>query len=274
MPFAEVTGPTSQEGARLHYLEAGSGDQVLVLLHAFPLHAGMWERQLEELSDGWRVVAPDLPGFGQSDPLPEPDQASLEAMADAVAGLLSHLEVPAAVIGGLSMGGYAAFVLARHHRRLVRGLVLADTRAAADTQEVKERRTNQQAQVREQGTEELVEGQLQALLTEETHAERPEIVEHARRLMSDASPAAVVAALEAMKRRSDATGDLAGLDVPTLVVVGEQDGSSPVDVAEEMAQRLPHARLAVIPGAGHLSNLEQPEVFNAELKAFLGELGS
>ncbi len=266
VPFTEV------DGARINYLDAGTGEPALVLLHAFPLHAAMWEHQLETLAAGWRVIAPDFPGFGQSDPLPDPEQASLEVMADAVAGLLSELGVSAAVFGGLSMGGYAAFVLARHHRSLVRALVLADTRAGADTAEVKERRTSQQAQVRERGTEELVEALLGSLLTEQTHSTRPDVVELARRLMSDASPEAVVAALEAMKRRSDATAELDGLDVPTLVIVGEQDATAPVDVAEEMAQRLPKARLAVIPGAGHLSSLEQPEAFNAELQRFLQEL--
>lgn len=267
MPFADLP-------PRLHYLEAGSGDRALVLLHAFPLHAAMWERQLADLSDGWRVIAPDLPGFGQSDPLPDPNEPSLEALADAVAGLLDHLGLSQVVLGGLSMGGYTAFVFARHHRPRLRALVLADTRAGADSSEVRERRTKQQGEVRERGTAELVETLLGNLLTEETHAQRHEIVEHARRLMLDASPGAVIAALEAMKRRSDASEDLAGLDVPTLILVGDKDASAPVDVAEEMAQHLPNARLAIIPDAGHLSNLEQPKAFNAELKAFLNELDS
>ncbi len=266
MPFADLP-------PRLHFLEAGSGDQALVLLHAFPLHAAMWEHQLAELpSDGWRIIAPDLPGFGQSDPLPDPDQPSLDAMADAVAGLLDHVGLSQVVLGGLSMGGYIAFVFARRHRSRVRALVLADTRAGADTDEVKERRTKQQAQVREQGTKELVETLLGNLLTEETRTSRPEIVDGTRRLMLDISPDAVVAGLEAMKRRTDATEELAGLDLPALVLVGDQDATAPVEVAGEMASKLPRARLAIIPGAGHLSNLEQPERFTAELKAFLDEL--
>ena len=172
------------------------------------------------------------------------------------------------------MGGYTTFVFARHHRPLVRALVLSDTRAGADTAEVKERRTAQQGQVREKGTAELVETLLGTLLTEETHTDRPEIVEHARGLMLDTAPETVIAGLEAMKRRSDATEELAGLDVPTLVMVGDQDATVPVDVAEDMAKQLPNARLAVIPDAGHLSNLEQPQAFNAELKAFLDELST
>lgn len=267
MPFASVGG------ARLHYLDAGSGDPALVLLHAFPLHAAMWERQIEDLSSRWRVIAPNLPGFGQSDPVPDPDTASLEAMADAVAELLGQLELSGAVVGGLSMGGYAAFALARRHRPLLRGLVLADTRAGADTPEVRERRTNQQAQVREHGTAELIEAQLGNLLSEQTRQSRPDVVDHARRLMADVSPEAVVAALEAMKGRPDASEELGGLDLPALVIVGEEDATTPVDVAEDMCRRLPDARLAVIPAAGHLSSLEQPEPFTAKLRTFLEELG-
>ena len=262
------------EAAGLHYLEAGSGDQVLVLLHAFPLHAAMWERQLQNLSDGWRVVAPDLPGFGESEPRPDPESATLEPMADAVADLLDRLGVTGVVLGGLSMGGYTAFVFARRHRTRVRALILSDTRAAADTDEVKERRTSQQAQVREQGTADLIETLLGTLLTEETRSTRPQIVEQARSLMRHAHPDAIVAGLEAMKRRSDATDDLAGLDVPALVLVGDQDASVSVEEARAMVHQLPQARLAVIPGAGHLSNLEQPEAFNAEVKGFLDQLAS
>ena len=229
---------------------------------------------MSDLSGEWRVIAPDLPGFGQSEPPADAGEPSLDALADSVAGLLEHLGISRVVLGGLSMGGYTAFVFARRHRPLVRALVLADTRAGADTDEVKERRTSQQAQVRERGTAELVETMLGTLLTEETHAERPDIVEQARRIMLEVSPDAVVAGLEAMKRRADASEELAGLDVPVLVVVGEQDASAPVEVAEEMVEQLPNGRLAVIPAAAHLSNLEQPEAFTAEVKAFLDGLSA
>ena len=265
MPFATVNG------ARLHYLDAGSGDPSVVLLHAFPLHAAMWAEQITALSPRWRVIAPDFPGFGRSDPVGDPSTASLEVLADSVAGLLRHLELSGVVLCGLSMGGYTAFVVARRHRPLLRALVLADTRAGADTPEVRERRTSQQAQVREKGTAELIEALLNTLLAEQTRQRRPDVVERTRRLMQDATPEAFVGALEAMKRRSDATGELASIDVPTLVLVGDQDATAPVEVAEEMTRRLPRARLAVIPGAGHLSNLESP-AFTTELEAFLDEL--
>lgn len=266
MPIATV------DGRRLHYQEAGTGDRAVVLLHAFPLHAAMWDDQLVALSDRWRVIAPDLPGFGDSEPLPDPDTASLDSMADAVAGLISHLGLSRAVIGGLSMGGYLAFVLARRHRSLVEALVLADTRAAADTDEVKERRSSQQQQARAEGTAELIDTMLGTLLAETTRTGQPDTIDRVRRLMERASPQAFVAALQAMKDRADASDELAGLNVPTLVLVGDQDATAPVEVAEEMCAELPDCRLAVIESAGHLSNLENPEAFTAELRSFLESL--
>lgn len=266
MPFATISG------TRLHYLDAGSGDPPVVLLHAFPVNAAMWDEQIAALAPRWRVVAPDLPGFGDTDPPSEDDAASMEAWADLVAGLVRSLGLGPVVVVGLSMGGYVAFALLRRHPDLVAGLVLADTRAGADTPEVIERRTSQQRQVREGEAADVVEAMLGTLLSDDTRAERPEVVERARALMATTPPEGIVAALEAMKNRPDATGELGGIDVPVLVLVGEHDGPSPPSVAEEMAEALPNARLEVIPTAGHLSNLEAPEAFNQALESFLTRL--
>lgn len=262
---------TLEEGTRLHYVDAGSGGPPVVLLHAFPLHSAMWEPQVAALSDRFRVVAPDLPGFGASDGPGDPAAYSMERYAGAVAALLDRLEIGRAIVGGLSMGGYVALSFLRRHRSRLAGLVLADTRADVDTAEIRERRTRQQRLVAEEGTAALVDTMLEALLSEDTRKERPEVVETARRLM-DNPPDGVIGALDAMKRRSDASAHLAGIDVPTLVVVGEHDGPSPPSVAEEVHAQIPRSRLVVIPGAGHLSNLEAPEAFNRALLGFLDDL--
>lgn len=254
----------------LDYMETGSRSApAVVLLHAFPLHAAMWQPQLDALSDGWRVIAPNLPGFGGSAPLPEP---SIEAMAGCVAELLLELGVTSAAVCGLSMGGYVALAMLRRHRPLVRALVLADTRASDDTPEVRHRRTRQQREIEDQGTGPVVEAMLESLPSEYTRKHRPDVMDLIHRLMLDARPAGVSAALEAMKQRPDSTAELAAVDVPALVVVGEEDKPSPPDVAEAMCKSMPRCRLVVIPTAGHLSNLETPDVFTAELRAFLGEL--
>ena len=265
VPFVEV------DGVRLHFLDLGSGEPALVLLHAFPLHAGMWAPQIEHLSPTWRVVAPDLLGFGGSGAPDSMYRHTMAGYADLVAGLLDRLGLGRVVLGGLSMGGYVAFAFLRQYPERVSGLILADTRASADTTEVFERRTDQQDQVARIGTTALIETLLGGLLCEETRAERPELVEHVRRLMAN-TPAGFIGALEAMKHRPDATGELPGIAVPTLVVVGEADSLSPPDVARAMQGRIPQAELAVLPHAGHLSNLEAAEAFNAAVAGFLAKL--
>ncbi|HEV3400852.1 MAG TPA: alpha/beta hydrolase [Acidimicrobiales bacterium] len=264
MPFTTVSG------TRLHYLDAGSGDPPLLLLHAFPVSAGMWEEQIVALAPRWRVVAPDLPGFGQSPASPAADP-TIDAWGDLVAELVTSLGLGSVVVGGLSMGGYVAFSLLRRHPSLVAGLVLADTRAAADTPEVAQRRTDQQQKIAEGKLNEVIEGMLGTLLSEQTRTERPEVVDRVRALASLTPGDTVVAGLEAMKHRADATGELSLIDVPVLVLVGEHDGPSPPSVAREMAEAA-NARLEVLPGAGHLSNLEAPVEFNRALESFLSGL--
>lgn len=271
MPFLDV------DGVRLHYAEAGAdqdtaGDPALVLLHAFPLHSEMWAPQLACLSSARRVIAPDLRGFGASTAPETPSLTTMDRYADDLAGVLDGLGLDRVVLAGLSLGGYVAFAFMRRHADRVVGLILADTRAASDTAEVVERRTAQQDEVARVGTAALVEVLLAGLLCDRTKADRPLLVAQVRRLMAN-SAAGFVGALEAMKHRSDATAELGGIAVPTLVVVGEDDVLSPPDVARAMHQLIPASELAVLPGAGHLSNLEAPEEFNSAVVDFLERVG-
>lgn len=237
------------------------GHPPLVLLHAFPLTSAMWRPQVESLSDRWRVVAPDLPAI-----------PTMDGIADAIAGHIRGLGLPPVVLGGLSMGGYVAFALLRRHPELVGAIVLADTRPGADTPEVRGRRTNQQAQVAAEGVGPIVEGSLNSLPSAHTREGRPEVMDELRGIMQAVTPEWVTVALEAMKQRPDSTPLLDRLALPALVIVGEDDTVTPPDVAQDMQRRLPNARLAVIPKAGHLSNLEDPDAFTAELRSFLETL--
>lgn len=256
-------------GRRLHYLDQGEGEPALVLLHAFPLRAAMWAPQLDALSATSRVVAPDLLGFGATDAPEDPLAYSVDVWADQVAGLLDHLGLDQVVLGGLSMGGYVAMAFVRRHRARLAGLVLADTRPGPDSPEAAQRRRDQVLQVQEHGTSELVETLLGGLLGEYTRCHRPDVVGAARALM-DSTPAGFVGALEAMIRRPDSTPDLAGVEVPALVVVGELDTLSPPEVARTMQHAIAGAVLAVLPEAGHLSNLETPDAFSAVVGQLLG----
>lgn len=259
------------DGLDLHHRDSGGEGMPVVLIHGFPFDSDLWDPQFAELSARYRLVAPDLRGFGRSSPPTSRDGYTIGAFADDVAALLDHLEVPHVVLVGLSMGGYIAFEFLRHHPQRVSGLVLADTRADADTDEVRARRTRQQRQVEDVGTNELTETMIEGLLSETTRRAAPEVVAHLRAVM-DQRPEAWIGGLEAMKLRHDSTDLLSEITVPALIVVGEHDAIAPPDVARAMSDRIPGGRLVVVEGAGHVANLEAPREFNAALTTFLDGL--
>ena len=191
---------------------------------------------------------------------------SIDAHADDLAALLDERAIPRATLVGLSMGGYIAIAFARRHGARLAGLVLADTRAAADSDEAKAGRDASIAKVRAEGVPALVEGMLSKLLGPSVSAE---VRERIRALACEQAPAGVISALTAMRDRADATGVLPTITVPALVMVGRADTLTKPDEAEAMARALPHASLTMLEGAGHLSNQESAEAFTAELRGFL-----
>lgn len=268
MPYVEV------EGTRLSYVDLGPPDALppVVLLHAFPLHAEMWAPQLAYLAARRRVIAPDLSGFGRSEAPSDPSAYSVRRWADEVAGLLDALGIERAVVAGLSMGGYVALALLRHHADRLAGLVLADTRPSPDTEEVRARRTAQQEQLARGERDELIEALTSGLLAPSTRSGQPDLVNQVRRLAEANPDHGILGGLAAMKARPDSSEALSAVAVPTLVLVGAQDAMSTPDEAQGWSEGVPGARLVVLPGAGHLSNLEAAEAFNAALDDFLDTL--
>jgi YbgC/YbaW family acyl-CoA thioester hydrolase len=248
----------------------GDGPAVL-FVHGFPLDRTMWRAQIESLK-GCRRIAPDLRGMGQSD---APDLGySMNIYATDLAGLLDALDIENVVLCGLSMGGYIAFEFLRHWRSRVRGLVLVDTRAGADSAEARRGRDTSAASARDGGPAAIAEMMLPKLLAPSTLAEQPDIVERVRQMILRTPVAGIIGALAAMRDRPDSESLLPTLaDIPTLIVVGEADTITPPEQAEAMARAVPGAQLAVIRGAGHLSPLERPDEVSRRLAEFVGELG-
>lgn len=264
MPTATVNG------VDISYKDSGGSGTPVLLLHAFPLNSDQWEPQIESLGDRFRFIAPDLKGFGGSAAPEDRSEYTMDNYADEAAGLLDELGIDKATVVGLSMGGYIAFAFLRRHGDKVAALVLADSRAEADPPEGIEKRSGQQELVGNEGTAGLIEALSGALLGEPTREKKPEVVERAKALMQN-PPAGFIGALEAMKGRPDSTGDLAGISVPTLIIVGENDGVTPPDASRKMHEHIAGSRLVVIPEAGHLSNIEAPEAFNGALAEFLNQ---
>lgn len=266
-------------GRRISYLDtaAGTSDaapvRTLMLLHAFPMNARMWEPQLGEVPAGWRVVAPDFRGFGQSDA----DASGFNVFIDDYAGdavaLLDYLGVARAVVGGLSMGGYVAFALMGQAASRVSGLVLADTKAEADSAEARSGRLAMITLLQQQGVPAVVDQMVPRLLSDETRHERPEVEQRVRALAGANTADGIGAALVRMMDRPDSTHLLPRITCPALVIVGERDPVTPPEQARAMQEQMPAAKLVRIPGAGHLSNLEHPDRFNAALLAFLASTG-
>jgi 3-oxoadipate enol-lactonase len=243
----------------------------LLLLHAFPLSRRMWRPQLTGLADSCRLLAPDLPGFGSSPQWPAA-ACRMEDMAAAAVSRLDEAGVAAAVVCGLSMGGYVALALYEIFRERVRGLVLADTRAAADDEAGRGRRFASARAVESGGPPALAalaSSLVPRLIAPRTRTARTELVAWLHREIAAAPPVAVAAAQRGMAERPDRTHLLPHIAVPTLVVVGEEDEITPPAESVALRDRIPGARLVTVAGAGHLSSLEQPEAWNAALREFL-----
>ena len=248
---------------------AGNGGVPLVFLHAFPLDRRMWAPQLGALVDRSRCIAPDLRGFGGTTVAPP---WSMDQYADDLACLMTSAGVDRAVIAGLSMGGYVALAFWRRHRARVRGLILADTRATADTEEARRKRLDLIDLARAQGAGAVADAQIAGLIGKSTRQKHPGVVDAVHGMLADAPVEGIVGGLEAMMARPDSTATLATIDVPTLIVVGDEDAITPAKDARAMYDAIPTSRLEVIAGAGHLSSFERPAAFNHVVSEFLGVL--
>jgi pimeloyl-ACP methyl ester carboxylesterase len=255
-------------GVDIAYDDRGIG-QPVIFLHAFPLNRGMWRDQIVALLNDrrYRLVALDWRGFGESEISNE--VSTMEMFADDVAGLMDALGMEQAIICGLSMGGYAAFAFLRKYPHRVRGLILADTRPGADNDEGKANRERIARLAESRGSGAIADALMPALTADATRQNHPALEAAIRRMIDAATSRGIAAAARGMALRADATDLLASITCPTLVLVGEHDALTPPAVAQSYAAAIPGAQLRVIAGAGHLTNLEQPEAFLAATRDFL-----
>jgi 3-oxoadipate enol-lactonase len=244
----------------------------MLFLHAFPLGMAMWDAQAAALESSHRVVRFDARGFGGSPP--GDGLLSMERIAEDAVALLDHLGLAQAAVCGLSMGGYAAFALWARYPQRVSALVLADTRAGADSEEAKKGRADLAEKVRRQGPEAAAEAFLPKLLGDTTRRDRPELVARVREMILANPARGIRDALFGLAARADSTDRLRTIEVPTLVIVGEEDTVTPPAEAEKMQQQVAGSRLVKLPRAGHLANLEDAAGFNASLGDFMRTIGT
>ena len=253
--------------SQISYDNAGAG-RPLVLLHAFPLSHQMWRGQILEFAPDYQIIAPDARGFGETSAFE--GEPSLEVVARDVNALLDKLEISQPVIVcGLSMGGYTALEFARQFPTRLAGLILCDTRADADSNDAKTSRDEMIEFAQSHTGEEVAEKMLPKLLGQSTREHNLAVAARVRELAMPLTGHNAAAMITALKNRRDSTDILSGIKVPTLVLGGDEDEICPPDVMAQMAAQIPDARHETIRGAGHLSNLEAPESFNAAVREWL-----
>ncbi len=230
----------------------------------------MWDAQLQLLSKTHRVISYDLRGHGQSEV--GDGQYTLELFVDDLIMVMDHLKIARAVLCGLSMGGYVALRAVERHAGRFTGLVLCDTKSEADSNEAKIKRAAAIGAVKKNGARSFANEFIKSVLTEKSLKTRPDLVEFVLNLICGNSPQGIAGALLALASRTDTTAALSKMTLPALVLVGEEDKLTPPSAAESMLKLLPHAVMHIIPEAAHLSNLENPDVFNGRLQEFLVNL--
>ena len=244
----------------------GSGLPVM-LVHGFPLDHSMWRYQVADLAADFQLIVPDLRGFGRSGPAR--GMMKMEDFADDLVQLLDCLKVERAVFAGLSMGGYVAWQFWKKYASRLRGLVLCDTRAVADTSDGVANRHRLASMVLENGPTVVSSAMLPNLLATTTNTNRPDIVSLLRETIHETPAKTIAAALRGLARRPDVRSWLPQINVPSLLIVGEEDKISTVAEMREMCAAIPGAQIVVVPDSGHMAPLENPSVVNAAIRDFV-----
>jgi 3-oxoadipate enol-lactonase len=252
--------------ANIFYEVMGKGPD-LVLLHPFPTNYHIWDPIAERLAAYYRVILPDLRGHGDSETGEGP--ATMAKHAADVLRVCAELGVERAVFCGNSIGGYVMFELWRQHRERMRAMVLCGTKAGADNAEARSNRLKAAEMVEREGSEQFIEETLPRLLGESTRRNRPDLVERARNMMRNMTVAGIAAVQRGMAERPDSIPTLVTIDVPALVIVGDEDLATPRAEAEIIARGIRGSRLAVVAGSGHYVPLEKSEEVHGLVREFL-----
>jgi len=255
-------------GAPINYVEIGNTSALPVLfLHGFPFSHEMWTPQLDVVGTKYRAIAYDIRGHGDS--FVGDGQFTMEGHVDDLIGLMDHLKIHKAVIVGLSMGGYITLRALERNPERFRAAVLCDTRSEADSNEGKLKRAAGVVSVKEHGSEVFAEAFVKAVFAPESFKTKPEAVESIKQTIKQTTPLSIAGTLIALAARTDTTASLSSIKIPTLILVGEHDATTPPAASQAMHERIPGSELHLIPQAAHMSNIENTDFFNEKLLIFL-----
>jgi 3-oxoadipate enol-lactonase len=264
--------PTTHVNNLDMYYESKGKDQnpPIVLLHAFPLDHNVWTPQAKEFSKDYWVITPDFRGHGFS--RAPSGTYTMDLLARDVKALLEKLRVRKFVMGGISLGGYVAFAYQRLFPDDIKALILVDTKADADTPQAKTGRKELADLVLTKGVSSFADRMLPRLFSKQNLDGNAAIVKEARKTIETMNPSGIVGTLQGMAERPDSTPLLDQIHVPTLIIVGENDPTTTVDDSKKVAGRITGSKLVIVPNAGHISTLEQPEKVTSAMRVFLQEI--
>lgn len=260
----------SVSGFTLSYDDFGTGDVPVIFLHGFPFNRTMWKPQIEFLKSSHRVIAPDLRGFGESKD--EETPLSISLFTDDLIQFMDSLKIDKAILCGLSMGGYIALAAQQKFPDRFEALILCDTQCIADTPEAKEKRLDTIKQIKAKGPEEFNEKFIKSVFYEDSLKTKPELVKELSAVVYTNSEHILTAGLTALANRTETCSTLKDIEIPTLILCGSDDAVTPLKQSEAMHKEISASVLVVIHRAGHVSNLEQPDIFNQHLLDFLASL--
>jgi 3-oxoadipate enol-lactonase len=265
--------PSGQEleikvkNAFISYNDVGEKDNpVLIFIHGFPFNKKMWNDQLEKLSSKFRCIAFDLPGYGRSELA---EDISIENYADVLDAFMNLMQIDEAAICGLSMGGYIALRAIEKYPERFSRLILCDTQCITDSEEGRKKRYSNIELIEKAGVGPFAEGFLKNLFTEKNLMAKEGYTVEIKTMMLSTKPETVIATLKALAERAETCSNLKNINIPVLVICGEEDKVTPVQQAKFLFENIRGAKLKLIPAAAHLSNIEQASVFNAALMEFM-----
>ena len=254
------------------YSDHGPDDApVIIFIHGFPLNKSMWNIQVEALKENYRVIAYDIRGHGNSDA--GIDEFSIELFVIDLLRLMEKLKIEKSILCGLSLGGYIALNAVLKHPDRFDGLILNDTQCIADTPEIKENRCNAIISIKEKGVEQYADEIIKKLFAPETFTKNKNVVDAVKEMIISTQKQSLCNTLHALAERKETCNQLPEINIPVLIMVGEEDKITPIAAAQQMHEKILNSKLEIIQQAGHLSNLENPTAFNTHLVNFLELVG-
>ncbi len=254
------------------YSDHGPDDApVIIFIHGFPLNKSMWNIQVEALKENYRVIAYDIRGHGNSDP--GIDEFFIELFVIDLLRLMEKLKIEKSILCGLSLGGYIALNAVLKHPDRFDGLILNDTQCIADTPEIKENRCNAIISIKEKGVEQYADEIIKKLFAQETFTKNKNVIDAVREMIISTPKQSLCNTLHALAERKETCDQLPEINIPVLIMVGQEDKITPIAAAQQMHEKILNSKLEIIQQAGHLSNLENLTAFNTHLANFLETVG-